>query len=67
MDLDLTRSDLRKVAHLFVEEDYNKHKELGWAWFCAHLDDWRPTVDVWGGDNLVSFFEWIAIKLQRAR
>ncbi len=64
MDIDLTYSDRSRIAHLIVEnDDYNKYRGLGYAWFCRHLKDWEPVGGIWGGDNLVSYFEWIGIQL----
>lgn len=65
MDLDLLRSDRRRIRHLIVDDErFNLHKKDGYAWFCHEFKDWCPVGAIWGGDNLLSFFEWIGTKLE---
>lgn len=69
MDIDVTRVDAERLAHLIVaDSSLNKHADLGYGWFCVHVDPatWHPVAGIWGGDNLVGYFEWIALQLSGA-
>jgi hypothetical protein len=46
----------QRVEHYFEREgSHNPYTDQGWGWFCIHLDRgaWRPTGDVFHGDNLL--------------
>ena len=61
LDRDLVDRRGRRPSHYFLE---NEHDDLGWAYFCLHLEKgWRPTRRVEDGDNLLTIIERIQIGL----
>ena len=51
-------------SHYYPGSQHNRYSELGWAWFCLHFDQgWKPSADVWSGDNLLTIVETIRTAL----
>ena len=59
LDLDLTRRCHDREKHLFKNNSYNDLYEQKWSRLSFHLKQFRPTADVYGGDNLIHMVQSI--------
>ena len=60
LDRDLKRVDGRSTSHLFTDNgEYNYLYQNGFSRLSFHLNHFKPTVDIWTGDNFMSICKGI--------
>jgi len=53
------------TTHYFPRGDYASYASKGWAAYCVHLENWRPKVRIWDGDNFATVIAAIKAILWR--
>lgn len=49
----LRRPDITSYMHIYEESGYNRYADLGLARLSLHIKSFRPSSDVYSGDNLI--------------
>jgi len=54
LDRTVKTSSGRDIEHYYPNENQNKYRDSGWAWFSVHIESWRVISDVLQSDNLLT-------------
>lgn len=50
------------LQHHYYEYGHKRDNE-DWAWFCLEIEGWRPSSQIWNGDNLLTLMEMVTVAL----